>query len=264
MRGGEKPFEILSSKEKEAFELTSEILLWANNKKVLTWPGALELKKWATRLHEMVSNMDMEHDDRYYEIHAEVDRLKMRYQELKQLIDKTRETKYDQTIINADIEHGNLEELMRDIERLREQGKCYIYVLHENDMGFKYGDWVEVQILGDENQDKWNVRVNEMLEGIGHPYTWFIRAISVGGRSVGDFLNIYRKRYSRQLGAEDYNEDSGYSYDIFDDPYAPYTHEEGSQQVLTEVRALPWEEARKLVQKIFETIKAHPRKHLFK
>ena len=86
MRGGEKPFEILSSKEKEAFELCKEILQWSGEPGIITLSGVIQLREDATKLYEVVSKMDMEHDDRYYEVHAEIDRVRKRYQDLREMV----------------------------------------------------------------------------------------------------------------------------------------------------------------------------------
>lgn len=76
--GREKPFERLSSKEREAFELASEILQWSSDPRIISWPGVSLLREEATKLYELVSNMDMEHDDRYYKVHDEMARLNIR------------------------------------------------------------------------------------------------------------------------------------------------------------------------------------------
>lgn len=261
MREVPKPHELLSSKEKEAFVLCKEILLWASDKETLSWPGVLELKKNAKKLYSLVSKMDMEHDDRYYVVHAQIDRLRARWQELKRLMDDV-EQRQEKTIVHADIEHGDIEALVNDIETLREQGKKYIYVRQENGPGVSHMDCVEVQILGYDAEDKWNVRISEMFGYFGdkpaQPYTEPIRQLVVRpGKTVEDFLRVYRKRYKRGAEAED-----GPYYDPFDDPYAPYRHEEGDVQYATEVFELTWQEAKEFVRSIFESIKAHPRKDL--
>ena len=59
MLGRDKPFEALSSKEGEAFKLASEITMWTSNSRFCNMPSIVELREDATKLFEMVSNMDM-------------------------------------------------------------------------------------------------------------------------------------------------------------------------------------------------------------
>ena len=83
MLGREKPFEVLSSKEEEAFKLASEITLWTNDQRFYNMSSVVELRGDATKLYEMASNMDMENDDKYYRVHEAFNQLRDRYDRLR-------------------------------------------------------------------------------------------------------------------------------------------------------------------------------------
>lgn len=149
MKGREKPFEILSSKEKEAFELASEILQWSSSPEMIRWQGVSKLREEATKVYELVSGMDMESDDRYYKVYEAVDALRKRYERLKEWIEyMVREQKFAR--LTFDPQKDTPEQIIGQIRSYLQRGMASIQFEHYHASPEEqpaYGDYVQLEIF---------------------------------------------------------------------------------------------------------------------
>ena len=226
------------------------------------------MHKQATELHGLVSNIDMENDDKYYKVHEMVGRMRKEFERLKSFMEKIVEGSNENSewvFIKVNIENEDPESLVRDIDLMVRQGKDNIMLRHENGLGIKHGDWVEIQTVKHPKKDTWDIRVVEMFchevndgeSQMVFPYTNYIYGIDVNGVTIYDLLNIYRKQLKNEFAKQ------GKIFDHLNDPYQSYNHEGGEDQTLTEVKNLTADGMKDTLKKIFEEIKKHPRKQLW-
>lgn len=122
MLGREKPFEILSDKEKEAYQLAKDIVLWTRDEFVAQWPGALEILDRANKLYNLVNGMDAEHDDQYYKVHEMVGQLRREYESMRDFLERVNDGKDgpNESVVSWDfnVDEGSIDVLIDDIRRV--------------------------------------------------------------------------------------------------------------------------------------------------
>ncbi len=148
MLGREKPFEVLSSKEKEAFKLASEILEWSVDPDILRRYGVIELREEATKLFELASNMDTEHSDEYYKVHELVDSLRQKYKTIREGFE-WRLKNFQEAKFIFDPAKDSAEDLTAIAESSFSRGTLEVEFLHWNatpQQSPGYGDYVAIDI----------------------------------------------------------------------------------------------------------------------
>ena len=131
MRSGERPFELLNSKERETFQLCREVIVWTSDENVYFKPGIQELRQEATALFEQAQSMDMAHNDRYYYVLAGASQLKKHYQEIRTRMENNLLGEKTVKVI-FDFAQGTVEELILLVRGLLKEKRRYAQIEIEN------------------------------------------------------------------------------------------------------------------------------------
>jgi len=246
MRSGEKPFEILSSKEKEAFELAAEILLWSSDPFIMRWPGVGSLRYRATQLYTLVSEMDIEYDDRYYRLYEELGKLQQDYKRIRASVEESIEKKSEVTLW-IDINKDDPKALLPLVQENLHKGIRMVRLLHNNTSEMPYGDWIQFSFwqplkdsrgdwqTGERVPDRYVLATDEMFDHSKYKEPYSFEKI--------------RKALAEHLG-KPFEEIGSYDHKL---------HDFGGPEYCMKFGDLTWEEIEKRFSIIIETIKANPR-----
>lgn len=154
MRGAEKPFENLLSKEKEGFELCSEIIEWTTPESkyskllpnLITYPGVIELRERATKLFEQISNMDMAHDDKYFLVHGAIAVLRKDYNRLRAAIFKSNRPDHHEFFQTYYFDRESPIALIEHIKQLLAEGYHELSFSFRDPRGGGWGDGADIRI----------------------------------------------------------------------------------------------------------------------
>lgn len=231
MREGPKPHELLSSKEKKAFELCSEILLWSNDRHILTWPGVLQLREDATKLYERISNMDIEHDDKYYQLYAEIEHLAKQYEQLCLEMKNRRWIQKEFEPDKDDVDR--LIGIFR--EHIRRESSARLTLFHYNH-SHGYGDKIELSIVEEvKMKGTYIVDIEEIFDYVNYEQSYL------------DALDeALEKRFGKKI-----KEMATVGQHLHDFS--------GGEQYSTIFRGVTPEEVEAIARDVFQIVKKHPR-----
>lgn len=231
MREGLKPHELLSSKGKEGFKICSDIL--KDTSYVLTFPGVSQLREDATKLYERLSSMDMEHDDKYYQVDAEIERLQKAFDEIMV------KTGWANMEYGFDPEKDSIEDTMRIVKRyIHNKTGAMFSLVHKNqdiDSDVPYSDRIEMRMHKKEKQeDVYFLDIEEVFDD--NTYKTAYR----------DALHeVLEKRYNRRM------KDMA--------TVIEHRHMDGPMQYSAVFQGLNPKEAEDIIREVLEVVKANPR-----
>ncbi len=152
-----KYYENLGSKEKEVIALCKEIILWTR-KGTLLFPEKSNLRSEATKLYEMLGQIDMVNDDRYYKIYEQSEILAKNYEILKEKAEKAKE-------FPIDFMSEKTEEIIEKIQqRVKNFGAFYgkqDWITDEKESA--YGDHIGIRVKK-MNDFKYKIHINELWD----------------------------------------------------------------------------------------------------
>lgn len=163
METSRKPFEMLSGKERQVFDLCGEVIEWGSNPDHLKFPGVAELKEGATKLFAHLQGMDFDYDDKYYQIYQEYEELRRRFDHLKHLYHEELEHGA-KILIKIDITTEDVPSIIEKIKKeLADKKKIEVF---QDWHGHGYGDYVSIEITMSSPERCESLKVKEMYDHV--------------------------------------------------------------------------------------------------
>ncbi len=163
MNSAEKPYEHLSSTEKEIFDVCGEIVKYKWGKSHS--PELLKLRERATELFAKTRKVDLSEHDSYFKLIAEANELKKEFEEIK---NRPRDYRYFEFDLEVNSSEKITDELMVKLLDTKEVSTSWDwipqeYLSEEAQADSYYNDMTMINIIRQEKSDKFTLRFNEMF-----------------------------------------------------------------------------------------------------
>ena len=178
MNSAEKPYEHLSSAEKEIFNICGEIIRykWGETHS----PELLKLRERATDLFAKMRKVDISEHDSYYKLIAEANELKKEFQEIES---RPTEHKYIESPGDINNAEGIADKLIGELKRSKSINTWFEWFPADQDLN-PYGDMTGIYISYQGESDELELSFTETIS----------RRESIGGSHVKEFYRVFNPK----------------------------------------------------------------------
>lgn len=174
----EKPYEHLSSSEKDIFNVCGEIIKYKWGE--LHSPELLKLRERATNLFAKMRNVDLSEHDSYYKLIAEANELRKEFQEIKS---QPTEHKYIDSPGDINNAEGIASKLVGELKSSKSVNTWFEWIPADQDLN-PYGDMTGIYISYQGESDELELSFTETIS----------RGESIGSSHVKEFYRVFNPK----------------------------------------------------------------------